>query len=381
MRRSRTLAAAAAVAVAGTMLLTLSPPQGTERDTATAPVTGPKSDTFNMTATNVPFPASPWPSSGRVANSPRIDVTNASMRHSSWVNIQSTSVKKAVTPDNNNLLSQIALDYEYGEGKCEFLLGPYWNARGVGQITENTTYSRTPQDKVAIATLAPGQKRSLCPAVRLNYTTSTDAGQRDALLNHAGRALDITTVVNQKSELPATWASEPRTAISRYRVNMPRPQKPSDGPICRNTRENGNPNTSSGWGGFFWGWPDADTNHSSQKSTPAMAGGWELFRKSATGDVWKSMHSDVVPGATRHRGGIPGTAISNDGQAASMVRQFKLRGYPFTEANGKPDKLRYVESSWIAEAHMAANNTFYCDNPVSPQEPIPNPNAGPHNMP
>lgn len=373
MRRNRTLAAAAAVAVAGTMLLTLSPAQGSKaqwRDTATVAVIGSKSDTFDMTATNAPFPAPDWPSSGRVSNSPRVDVTNESARHSSWVNVHSTNVKKVVTPDTNTILTQMALDYEYGEQECRFPLGVYWQARIVGQITDNTTYPRT-QNKVAFGTLAPGQKGSLCPAVRLNYTTSTEAGQRSALLNHAGRALDITTVVNQKSESPATWASDTRTAISRYRIALPTPQKPAAFNVCRNTNSSGNPDgVIQAYGGFFWGWPDAATS-GDPTTTPAMAGGWDILRQNTTGS-WE-FFAAATTNNRRQRAGINSRNIYEPASPNTNIRKFKLRGYPFAG-----DKTRYVESSWIARAHHTSTTTtgnWACDAPEV------NPEAGPHNMP
>lgn len=368
MRRIRTWSTAAAVVLAGALVVTLGPSDGTEaqwRDSASSTASGPDSDTFGMTATNVPDErATPWPN-GRMRTHPQADLTNQSTRHSSWVNVKSTRVDRVVAGDGNSLLANMSLGYTVGTGSCETGgQGAYWQARGVGQVTNGTTYTRD-QTKVASATMTPGQSRVLCPTVDLNYPGTT-AGQRTALLTHAGRAVDITTVVNQRSEAPATWASPDRTVTSRYRLAMPSPVKPASTDVCRTTFGNGNPSPVGYYGGFFWGWPDAST--SSSTSTPAMAGGWDIMRRTRAGgwEVWKS----VAAGDSRDLAGINSQDISDQ---RHEIREFKLRGYPFAGV-----KSRYVESAWIARAD---NNWSLLTDRWRCHAPLPNPDAGPHNMP
>lgn len=369
MGHPRAWSAAAAVAVASALLVTLTPSGGSEaqwRESASRSVSGPSSDTFAMTATDVPDNGStPWPD-GRMATSPQITLTNQATRHSSWVNVTSTRVDRVVPTDPNTLLQKMSLAYTFGSGTCATDgQGAYWQARGVGQIADGTTYTRN-QAKVGGATLAPGQSRVLCPKVTLDYAGTT-AGQRQALLNHAGRAVDITTVVNQRSEAPATWASPDRTVTSRYRIATPTPVKPSGPDVCRKTFSSGSPSAVGLFGGFFWGWPDAQT--SSETATPAMAGGWEILRRSSSG-TWETWATSE--GRYRRIAGRNSSSISDDGQDPNAVRQFKLRGYPFAG-----DKTRYVESAWIARAYELGTilTSWQCESP------LPNPDVGPHNMP
>lgn len=370
MRRIRTWSTAAAVVLAGALVVTLGPSDGTEaqwRDSASSTASGPSSDTFGMTATNVPDNAStPWPD-GRMRAQPHLQLENESTRHSSWANVQSTRVTRVLPNDGNDLLSRMALEYTVGtcDGGGQ---DSYWRARGVGQITNGSTYTR-PETKVDGLTLSPGQSRALCPLVRLNYATDTTTGQRNALLNHAGRAIDITTVVNQRSEAPATWASRDRTVTSRYRLAMPSPVKPSGSNVCRRTLSNGNPTSVGYYGGFFWGWPDAATSdYANPPSTPAMAGGWDIMRQTAGGgwEVWKS----VPAGSERRSAGHNSRDIDPN---RDVVRNFKLRGYPFAG-----DKTRYVESAWIARAE---NDWSLLVDRWECHPPLVNPDAGPHNMP
>lgn len=370
MGRLRTWSTAGAVVLAGALVVTLSPSDGSEaqwRDSATKSASGPSSDTFGMTATNVPDNGStPWPN-GRMATSPQITLSNQSSRHSSWVNVQSTRVNRVVANDTNDLLSKMAVDYTFGAGTCSAGgqgQGTYWQARGAGQITNGTTYTRG-QSKVAGATLSHGQAQVLCPKITLNYPNTND-GQRSALLNHAGRAVDITTVVNQRSEAPATWASPDRTVTSRYRLAMPSPVKPAGSDVCRRTTVTGIPSDVGYYGGFFWAWPDASV--SSEQDTPAMAGGWDIMRRSRAGgwEVWKT----VSAGNVRDMRAINSRDISDQRRE---VREFKLRGYPFAN-----DKHRYVESDWIARAE---NDWSLLTDRWRCHDPIANPDAGPHNMP
>ncbi len=368
MRGARTWSTAAAVVLAGALVVTLSPSDGTDarwRDSGSATASGPSSDTFGMTASDVADDrATPWPN-GRMSTSPQVDLANQSARHSSWVNVQSTRLDRAVGAEDNTVLQKMSLDYTFGTGTCEAGgQGTYWRALGVGQITDGSTSPRG-QGKVEGATLGPGQSRVLCPKVTLDYA-STTAGQRSALLNHAGRAVDITTVVNQRSEAPATWASAARTARSRYRIAMPSPVKPSSSEMCQTTFSNGNPSPIGYYGGFFWGWPDAAT--SAATSTPAMAGGWEILRRSRTGawEVWKT----VPAGSTRELTGLNSRDISDQ---RNEVREFTLRGYPFAD-----DRSRYVDSAWIFRAE---NDWSLLTDRWRCHAPLPNPDAGPHSMP
>lgn len=368
MRRIHTWSTAAVVVLAGALVVTLSPSEGTDaqwRDSASTSASGPSSDTFGMTATNVPDNAStPWPT-GRMVTSPQVSLTNQSTRHRSWVNVKSSRLNTATGNDSTSLLGKLSLDYTVGTSSCETGgQGQYWRAGGFGQLMNGTTITRS-QAKVDGATLPPGESRALCPKVGLNYA-STTAGQRSALLNHAGRAVDITTVLNQRSEAPATWASPDRTATSRYRLATPPPVKPS-GDVCQKTFSSGEPSGLGLFGGFFWGWPDAPT--SSEVGTPAMAGGWEVLRLSSSG-TWVSWAT--VSGNVRRSAGHNSSRISDDGQPTTAVRQFKLRGYPFAG-----DRSRYVESAWIARAYELGNvlTSWQCDTPLT------NTNAGPHNMP
>lgn len=371
MRRARAWSTAAAVVLAGALVVTLGPSDGSEaqwRDSASRTASGPSSDTFDMTATNVPDNgATPWPS-GRMRTFPQVDLTNRSARHTSWVNVKSTRVNSVTTNEGTNLLANMALSYDVGTGTCEAGgQSPYWQARGVGQITNGTTYTRG-QAKVGTATVGPGRSRVLCPKVDLDYP-STTAGQRSALLNHAGRAVDITTVLNQRSDAPATWASQDRTVTSRYRLAMPTPVKPSSSDVCRRTFSSGNPSTVGYYGGFFWGWPDAATSdYANPTATPAMAGGWDIMRQTAGGgwEVWKS----VAAGSERRSAGHNSRDIDPH---RDVVRNFKLRGYPFAG-----DKSRYVESAWIARAE---NDWSLLTDRWECHAPLPNPNAGPHNLP
>lgn len=363
MGRTRTWTTAAAAVLAGALVATLGPSEGTDaqwRDSASTSVSGPSSDTFGMSATNVADNApTPWPN-GRMATTPQITLANQSTRHSSWVNVQSTRVAR-VAPDSGSSVPQgMSLQYTSGSGACaDGGQGSYWQARGAGQVTPGTTYPRE-QTKVAGATIAPGQTRVLCPVV--NFTT----GATQTLLNHAGRAFDITTVANQRSEAPATWASQPRTVTSRYRLAMPPPVKPSGTDVCRRTLSNGEPTNVGYYGGFFWGWPDAST--SSQTPTPSMAGGWDIMRQTAGGgwEVWKS----VAAGSERRSAGHNSRDIDPQ---RDVIRSFKLRGYPFAG-----DKTRYVESDWIARAE---NDWSLLTDRWACHPPLPNPTAGPHNMP
>lgn len=372
MGRIRTWSAAGAVVVAGALLVTLSPSGGTDaqwRDSANRSLSGPSSDTFGMTATNVADTgATPWPN-GRMTTTPQVTLANQSGRQTSWVNVQSTRVNRVVTSDTStNLLAKTRLDYTYGTGACDGgSQGQYWNAGTFGQITHGTTVTR-PGARVDGATLAPGQSRTLCPKVTLDYP-STTAGRRAALLNHGGRALDITTVVNQRTEAPATWASTPRTVTSRYRLAMPAPATPSGSDVCQRTLSNGNPSSVGYYGGFFWGWPDAATaDYANPPATPAMAGGWDIMRQTANGgwEVWKS----VPAGSERRSAGHNSRDID---PSRDVVRNFKLRGYPFAG-----DKSRYVESDWIARAE---NDWSLLTDRWECHPPLVNPDAGPHNMP
>lgn len=366
--RGRAPALAAGAVLAAALVVTLTPSGGTQarwHDGTTSSASGPRSDDFGMTATNVPDQgATPWPN-GRMATSPHLDLTNQSTRHASWVNIKSTRVTRAVAGDTNPLLPQVALAYTVGSGSCTAGgQGSYWSARATGQVVEGTTYTRA-QTKVAGATIGPGQTRVACPVVTLGYP-STTAGQRTALLNHAGRALDITTVVGQRSEAPATWSSPDHTVTSRYRIAMPTPTTPSADPVCRRTFSSGNPSSAGYYGGFFWAWPDAAT--SSETASPAMAGGWEILRRTRAGgwEVWKAVPS----GSARSLAGINSRDISDQ---RDEVREFKLRGYPFAG-----DRTRYVESAWIARAF---NDWSLLTDRWTCSDPRPNPDAGPHNMP
>lgn len=377
MRSTSLVTAAVAVTATGSVLLASSPSQGTRAQwsaSATTSVTGPSSDGFAITAEDVPNAGTVpvetggvvWPA-GRLHNSPQVTLTNQSTRHSSWINVTSARVTTAIATDGGaDLLSRMALDYTVGTGSCQGGgQDQYWRVRGFGELSNGTTYDRD-QSKVGSATLPPGQARVLCPKVTLNYP-GTPAGQRSALLNHAGRALDITTVVNQRSEAPASWASPDRTVTSRFRMAMPTPVKPSEFNVCRTTNSSGNPNALVRlYGGFFWGWPDAPT--SSTTPTPAMAGGWDIMRRSPSGE-WETWRS-VSSGSNRALAGINSNDIDND---PFVIRQFKLRGYPFAG-----DKSRYIESAWIARASDGWGlnvNRWVC------HEPLLNPNAGPHNMP
>lgn len=366
LTRGRTTAlAGAAVTVA--LVVTLAPSGDSRarwRETASTTAKGASSDGFGMTATNVPDSAAmPWPN-GRWASSPQITLTNQSARHSSWTNVKSTKLAKVVAGDTNSVVSVAALAYTHGTGTCSAGgQGSYWSARAAGQVVDGTTYTRS-QSKVAGATMSPGQSRTLCPVVTLDYP-STTAGQRTALLNHAGRALDITTVVGQRSEAPATWSSPDRTVVSRYRIAMPPPATPSSD-VCQRTLSNGTPSSVGYYGGFFWGWPDPVT--STATATPAMAGGWDIMRRSRTGawEVWKS----IASGNERSLAGINSRDISDQ---RDEVREFKLRGYPFAG-----DRTRYVESAWIARARndwSLLTDRWTCDSP------LPNPDAGPTNLP
>ncbi|WP_435199153.1 hypothetical protein [Janibacter sp. GS2] len=370
MRRRRVLGVATAVAVAGTMVLSLSPSDGSAarwRDSATVPAVGPTSGTFGMTATDAASAAPTWSGSGPISNSPRIDLTNQSSSHSSWINVRSTRLDTVVANDGNAILQKAKIDYRYGDDSCASGTSALWSARASGQIVGGTTYTRSPQDKVPGATLTPGQKKTLCPVVALDYAGGS--AQRDALLNHAGRALDITTVVNQRSEAPATWASEDRTLTSRYRLAMPTPKKPSQSDVCRVTLASGTPSNLGYYGGFFWGWPDAVTSGS--PSTPAMAGGWEILRLSRTGNAWEVWETISGGDARRTPEALNSNRISDGSRGET--RQFKLRGYPFAG-----DKARYVESEWIARA--SNERSILTDRWVC-QPQLPNPDAGPHNMP
>lgn len=371
MGRIRTWSTAAAVVVAGALVVTLTPSEGSEaqwRDSASRTVDGPSSDTFGMTATDVPDNGStPWPN-GRMATSPQVTLTNQSTRHRSWINVKSSRVTTVIGNEGTGLMGKLSLDYTVGTGSCETGgQGQYWRAGGFGQIANGATITRS-QTKVDGATLPSGQSRLLCPKVGLDYA-STTAGQRSAMLNHAGRAVDITTVVNQRSEAPATWASSNRTVTSRYRLAMPPPVKPSGSDVCRRTLSNGNPSALGYYGGFFWGWPDAPTSdYASPSATPAMAGGWDIMRQAAGGgwEVWKS----VAAGSERRSAGHNSRDIGPD---RDVIRNFKLRGYPFAG-----DKSRYVESAWIARAE---NDWSLLTDRWQCHDPLPNPDAGPHNLP
>lgn len=357
MRRSRLMATAAAVAVTGAMMLTFSPSQGSDaqwREKLETPVDGPKSDTFAMTAAGSDTPVPTWPGSNGIANSSQITLKNGSARHSSWVNVRSTRLNKVV-PDGNNILTKAKLDYRFGAGSCTT---DYWSARGAGSITEGTSYDR-PQNKVTGATLAPGTSGLLCPTVGLDYSGAN--AQRDALLNHAGRALDITTVVNQRSEKPATWASQDQTVTNRYRLAMPTPTASSGGACVPGA-------IFSPQGGFAWAWPDQATG--STVDTPAMAGGWEILRKNASG-AWESW--DTLQANRRSATGYDPERISDDGRPKQEPREFVLRGYPFANT-----KSSYVESDWI----VTARNTrpIFLDRWTC-VDTTKNDHSGPHNMP
>lgn len=363
MRRTVLLTTATAVAVGTAMLLSLTPAEGTDarwRTTGTTTVSGPRSDTFDLTATDVPDPltaAQVWPSGSRLNNTPRIDLRNTSTRHSSWIDVRSTRVTNAVPGDTNSIVSQIALEYTTGSATCETGTSTYWTARGVGSIANGTTHNRT-SSKVAGATLAPGGTKTLCPLVRPNYTTATTTGARDFLRNHAGRTLDITTVVAQRSELPATWASPTRTTTSRYRVALPAPTTPSTGPVCRAE--------SNGYGSIRWGWPDA--TESAMTSTPAISD-WEILEW--TGSSWAPAMYDFADGDPRGVTNLDPQRLGN--ATRGSPRLLKARGYPFAG-----DRSRYVESTWIARAYRVYDYyryTWACGSAST------NPDAGPHNMP
>lgn len=340
-----------AVAALACSALALTPSGGTDaqwRESASRTVTGPTADSLEMTATD------------RGGAVPQIDLTSTSSRQTSWVNVKSSRVDRVVAEGGTAPIAGMALGYTFGAGSCQSGgQGGYWAARSAGQVTPRATYTRT-ESKVAGATLAPGATRSLCPAISFS-TSSTQT-----LLNHAGRAFDITTLVNQRSEAPATWASTDRTVTSRYRVAMPAPETPSASHACQRTLSNGTPSALGYYGGFFWGWPDAAT--ASETTTPAMAGGWEILRKTRAGgwEVWKT----VASGNLRALAGINSKDISD---VREEVREFKIRGYPFAA-----DRSRYVESAWIARAHndwSLLTDRWACDSP------IPNLSAGPTNMP
>lgn len=371
MQRNRLLAVATA-AVASTMALSLSPYGGSEaqwREEATASAVGPSSDTFALTAKDAESPAPAWSGSGPISNSPRINLTNQATAHSSWINVRTTRLARVVQDAASAaLMGKAKIDYRSGDTSCTNTTSLLWNARAYGTVTDGATYTRAPQDKVTGATLTPGQTRVLCPTISLNYTGAN--AHRDALLNHAGRAIDITTKLNQRSEAPATWASPDKTVTSRYRLAMPAPVKPASGDVCRKTFSNGNPSGAGLFGGFFWGWPNAGTDDAT--TTPAMAGGWELFRRDLDTQEWVSWQPDVNPGSDRKRAGVNSNDISDDGQSRRAVREFILRGYPFAG-----DKTRYVESDWIARAHETFLGAWACDSPL----PNPAASAGPHNMP
>lgn len=364
MRRTRLLPVVTAVAVGAALLVSVSDGVGTDarwRESSSTTVTGPRSDVFDLTATDADSTltvAQTWPTGVRHDNTPRIDLKNTSTRHSSWIDVVSTKVGKVnVSGDSTDLVSKIALEYLTGATECRSGTASYWYARTLGTITGGTTYTRS-SAKVSGATLAPGGTKVLCPLVRPGYQTDEVAGKRQYLLNYAGRALDITTVVRQRSEAPATWSSTPRTVTSRYRVAAPSPTTPTNASVCR-----------SGWGssgGFFWGWPDADA--SSTATTPAMAGGWDILRKSEAGtwEVWKSAGADV-----RSLSGNSWEISDKRGE----FRQFKLRGYPFAG-----DKTRYVESDWIASAAKEWSWSWLTDRWVCSTRES-NPSAGPHNLP
>lgn len=369
MRLGPRAAAVGAALALGALLVTLTVPGGSEarwQESETSAVTGPTSDVFSLTATDVPDqrPLS-WPD-GRMRTQPTIELLNDSRRNSSWVDVRSTRVTKVLPGDGNDLIARMALTYTYGSGSCGTgQQADYWRARGVGAIMDGAVYQRE-QQKVSGATLDPGATQVLCPVVRLDQETDSTAGQRRALLDHAGRAVDIRTVVAQRSEAPATWSSPERTVTSRVRIAAPAPVTPAGSDVCRRTFSNGNPSSIGYFGGFFWGWPDAATNDPT--ATPAMAGGWEILRRTRAGgwEVWKSESS----GDVRRSSGHNSRDISD---VRDEVREFKLRGYPFAG-----DRSRYVESAWIARAHndwSLLTDRWACDSPR------PNPDAGPHNMP
>lgn len=338
----------AAVALAGVLLV--SAPSGQTqaqwRESATTTISGPSSDVFEMSAT---------------ASGPQVDLTNLSRRQSADLDVRSTRVTRVDAGDTNDLLARAALVYTSGQGACGGTTqSTYWAARSAGQITAGTTYTR-PQGAVAGATLAPGAGRVLCPTLSLPYP-ATAAGERDTYLAHAGRSVDITTVVRQTSKPPATWASTERTTTTRFSVGTPAPTSPAGTSPCRSEASGGQ--GSGSVGRLAFGWPLAST--STTTPTPAMAGGWEVLVRPVSGS-WKSLAT--LDASARLSNPLLGSKLGPVGSTYELV----LRGYPFAG-----DHARYVESDWLVRAtndSAGRNDRFVCTGV------IPNPDQGQVNLP
>lgn len=295
--RAHRLLPVALLTAAATLGAALAPTGQTEarwHQSLSVPLPDGASDRFTSTAVDVDSPR------GAVTNTPAIDVTNTGERHSAWVNVQSTQVN-AGTLGGQALASALTLGYSTAPvgGTCPTSSSPYWTARATGQITIGTTYART-QDRVATATAIPGQARRLC----LGLTSSL--ADRDLFLAHAGRDLLVRTVVNQRTESPATWDSGPETVDSRFRVAFPRPTPWNDviGTLSNSCASSG----LLGAVQLRWAWPDGAVR--STTTTPTV-NAWEVWRRASGGtDNWSlvttvtggdrsvTLQSGVLPSGT-----------------------------------------------------------------------------------
>lgn len=364
------LVAAASLAVAAAPALLTSP--GTThagwREELTVSVPDSQSGVYSITATDSTNTVDHTQAAvSDVANEPSMTLKNNATRVSGAIDVVSARATVPASNTKSSLLSNVRLSYDPTTINC--LSGasgtPYWNVTG-GALVSGTEYFRSGPD-VTGDDLAPAQTKTLCPLVTRSGT------DRDFLLSHGGRQLDIQTKVRQRMHAPATASSVTVTVNSRYQVKLPPPTIGADGIVCSRASSLGDRFPTTGTHAMlYWGWPFAADGWEFGRrtiSTPAM-NRFVVMRQNPTSGVWapfiagldQAATSPVVTTSGDHRFALEyasgyGSAINsdwinnNDGDNATGGAwvNFKIRAFPYAGST------IYVDSDWIVQLREQDN--------------------------
>lgn len=376
VRRLGALVVAAAVAVP--LVASSLTTQAQWRATETTSVGQVGSDSFGLTATARDLPM------GTLWTTPNTVLTNTATDHRAWVDVQSAQLNEVPQGESRAvaLRNDVSLTYRVQTADCLTGTGSYWAAKAAGSTATSFIRAST---QVTGADIAAGQSAHLCPWVQSTATTTTPAGQSQFLRDYAGRVLQTSTAVRQRSAAPATWASAPAVVQNSFRVAFPAPTIPSsDNETCVRTDINGGraPNVGTN-GGIYWGWPFSGDTSWSGVDSPAVWAFEIMARPTGSTVAWQALRSTrsasnattLIPANQRRAVGLPTAHLD---RIAPPTRpnftyiDLKIRAYPFTN-----NREQYVESTWI--------HTVYND-PVGVHwwncsERRANPDAGSHNMP
>lgn len=366
MGSARGLAPAAGCALVLALVSVLPSPHQTRagwREDANASLPDGRTDGFALTSQNVTTTVDHRQSAPTdVANEPGIRVQNDATRHQSWIDVVSTTITVPASNTTSTLLTKVNIDYDVNSTCESGLATPYWNVNdaGVGGLQAGVTYSRT-SAKVAGDVLPPGQATSVCPWVQPDYPTATADGRRDLLLAHAGRQLDIATVVRQRSEAPGTWSSPGQTVTTRYQVKLPPPTRPSsDGIVCSRTLVDGTRSSVGTFGRLYWAWPFAAQ---SVDIATAAVDRFVLLR-STDGQTWTEFRKSLTqdPAASRYQvsGGVRASEVINSDHLANNAPTpvyLSVRAYLYSGSSV------YVDADWMVQASegdAAVDDHFAC---------------------